>query len=483
MPYADLREFLSRLEAEEELQKIEEEVDWNLEVGAVVRRSCDLKAPAPFFQKIKDYPPGYRIVGASASASARPGGYFTRVALALDMDPQSSAGDLIEEYIRRKKNLIKPVIVNGGPCKEEVHIGKDVNVLEFPACFIHEGDGGRYIGTWHATIVKDPDSDWVNWGCYRLMVSDESHLTGLIIPSQHIGILYQKYLARGEPMEFAIALGTDPAIPLAATSRVPLGISEVDVVGGLRGEPVELTRCETVDLMAPATAEIVLEGEVLPGERRAEGPFGEYTGYRSDPLSRLQPVYHIKAITHRKDPILPLCVTGVPPTDDIAVAITLAGELLDDLRQRGLPVKSVYVPPEGVMGMVVVSTRTPYADIAKRVAHCIWATHASSHTWYVVVVDEDVDATDMGQVIHALVTRCHPVRGIHQVANAPVHALATFPDLQERLLGRGAYALFDCTWPKHWTPEETPVKAAFDVMWPREVQEKVLSRWESYGYK
>ncbi|MDP2661143.1 MAG: UbiD family decarboxylase [Dehalococcoidia bacterium] len=482
MAYADLREFIARLDAEGEIRAIEEEVDWNLELGAIVRRSCDLKAPAPFFQRIKGYPAGYRVIGASAAASSRFGGYYTRVALALGMVPQSSPLEIMEEYIRRKRQLIKPAIVSEGPCKEEVHTGSDVNVLEFPAPFIHAGDGGRYIGTWHAVITKDPDSDWVNWGCYRLMVRNENTLTGLVIPSQHNGILYQKYRTRNQPMEFAIALGIEPVSALVAVSRVPAGVSEVDVVGALRQEPVQLVKAETVDLMVPATAEIVLEGEMLPDDRELEGPFGEYTGYRSHHCSLPQPVYHIKAITHRRDPILPVCVTGVPPTDSIAPALTLAAELLDDLRQRGLPVKSVYIPPASANAMAVVSATVPYAGFAQRVAHSIWATHACSHLWNVVVVDEDVDPTNMDEVVHALSTRCHPDHGIYKVPNSHVHPLAPYLDPQDRPLGKGAYVLFDCTWPKDWRPEEIPVMSSFNVAWPQEIRNKVIEKWTDYGY-
>ncbi|MDP2661900.1 MAG: UbiD family decarboxylase, partial [Dehalococcoidia bacterium] len=254
--------------------------------------------------------------------------------------------------------------------------------------------------------------------------------------------------------------------------------------GGLRGEPLQLVKCETSDLEVPASAEIVIEGEIQPYERRDEGPFGEYTGYRSSHVGSPKPVYQVKAITHRKDPILPVSCMGVPVDDSHAVmSVTGAGEILDDLRSKGLPVKMVALPPQCVDAMAVISTKTPYPYFAKKIAHAVWAHQMGLNLYWVVVVDEDVDATNMNEVLHALVTRCHPDHGVHKVPNAPIYPnLSTFTDPEDRLAGRGAYCLFDATWPKHWRPEDTPVKASFEVSWPKKVQEKVLNRWSKYGY-
>lgn len=481
----DLREYLAKLEAAGELQHIEEEVDWNLEVGAVIRRAYDLRAPAPLFEKIKGYPRGYRIFGASAGFS-RPGREYARIALAMGMNPDASVTDLIEEYIRRKKIPIKPVVISGGPCKDNVLLGDKVDLLKFPAPLLHDGDGGRYIGTWHLVVTRDPDTGWTNWGMYRLMVHDCTSMGGLVIPSAHIGMMYyQKYEARNQPMPFAVAFGGDPVSSLIAGAFVPTGVNEANIVGGLLGEPLQLVKCETVDLEVPATAEIVIEGEVLPYERRIEGPFGEYTGYRSAHVGSPKPVYRVKAITYRNDPILPVSCMGVPVDDGHAImSVTGAGELLDDLRSKGLPVKMVALPPQCVDAMAVVSTKTPYPNFAKKIAHSIWAHRMGLTLYWVVVVDEDVDATNLDEVLHALVTRCHPDRGVYKVPDAPIYPnLSTFTDPEDRLAGRGAYCLFDATWPKHWRPEDTPVKASFDVSWPKEIQEKVLGKWKKYGYK
>ena len=414
MSFRDLREYLDRLEEEGELMRIKEEVDWNLEAGAIIRRAQDLRAPAPLFENIKGYGSGYRLFGAPAGVSNQPNRYFARVAISLGMDPESTASDIIEEYIERKKNPIKPVIVNGGPCKENILMGDEANLLEFPVPLLHEGDGGRYIGTWHIVVTKDPDLDWVNWGMYRLMIHDERSMGCVLVPPQHIGMMYYgKYEPRNRPMEFAVAIGGDPVIPIVGCAMMPPYVNEVDIAGALRGEPVELVKCETVDLHVPASSEIVIEGEIHPYERKDEGPFGEYVGYRAGKKSP-KPVFRVKAITHRNDPILTTSCIGVPVDDTHAtMPLTMGAEVLDELRGKGLPVKAVYIPPDGVSHMIIVSTKVPYENFARKVADTVWSTTPGTYIYYVVVVEDDVDVTDMGEVMHAFTTKCHPYRGIY----------------------------------------------------------------------
>jgi 4-hydroxy-3-polyprenylbenzoate decarboxylase len=323
MVFSDLRAYIDALESEKEVVRIKKEVDWNLELGAIIRRSYDLNAPAPLFENIKGYPKGYSVLGAPIGLSNKPGRSLARLAMSLGFS---------------------------GPCKENIFTGDQVNLLSLPVPFIHEGDGGRYIGTWHLIATKDPDTQWVNWGMYRLMVIDERTMGCLLRPDQHIGFhYYQKYEARGEPMEFAVAIGTEPVSSLVGALRVPTGVNEVEVAGGIRGEPVELVKCETVDLYVPATSEIVIEGVVPPHERRDEGPFGEYTGYLARESSP-KPVFQVTALTYRDNPIQVHSCMGVP-VDDSAVVTTVvrAADILDDLCQKGFPVKSVYLPPEGCL--------------------------------------------------------------------------------------------------------------------------------------
>jgi len=362
-------------------------------------------------------------------------------------------------------------------------LGEDVDVLKFPIPLIHGGDGGRYIGTWHTVITKDPDSSWVNWGMYRLMVHDRNTLGCLFPLQQHIGQMYQKYEAMNLPMPVAVAIGGQPVIPIVSCVQLPPFVNEVEVAGALQGSPIPLVKCETSDLEVPASAEIILEGEVLPHERRMEGPFGEYMGYEAG-KSSLKPILKIHAITHRSDPILPFSNMGMPVHEgQTATALIKGAEIYGELKKLGLPVKGVFCPPYAVGHMVVVSTDVPFVNFARRVAHAVWATKPGLFTYYIVIVDADVDPTNMDEVLHAMTTKCHPVNGIHQVPHNPgFPVLLPFLPQKERLVGDAAGVIFDCTWPKDWPQESIPIKASFENLWPKEVQERVLQNWQSYGF-
>jgi 4-hydroxy-3-polyprenylbenzoate decarboxylase len=391
----------------------------------------------------------------------------------------------MEVYIKRKKNLIKPKIVDSAPCKENIYIGDEADLLSLPAPLIHHGDGGRYLCTWHINISRDPDSNLVNWGMYRAMIHDKNMLTGMVLPRQHMGMHYQKCELRNQPMPFAIAIGTDPVCSLVAGTMIPYGISEVEAAGGLRGEPVELVKCETVDLYVPATAEIVIEGEIPPYERLPEGPFGEFTGYRSDARTD-RPIYKVKAITHRNNPILTMSCTGVPVDDDhILHSMTYGAEILDELRQKGVPVVGLRCYAECSQQLVAVSIRkTGVGNMAYWVSNIVHANSAGRALPYLIIVDEDVDPGNIFQVMHALATKCHPIRGIHQHNAATGHNLQPFLNLHERRYGLSAAITFDCTWPIDWDPEiEVPKRSSFDTIYPKEVQEYVLSNWANYGFK
>lgn len=477
MPYKDVREFISRLEKEGEAIRIEEEVDWNLEAGAMLRRSNEEGLPAPFFQKIKDYPKGYRLFGGGAAN-------FKRLAIALDANPKIPPKELIEELLRRKSRRIKPVIVKDAPCKENVYVGDKADVLKLPVPMVHEGDGGRYVGTWHLSVCKDIENEWVNWGMYRHMVHDGKTigvLQGTV--RSHLGQILEHYESRGKTMEVAIVIGAEPVSAICAASSIAYGTTEAEVAGGLRGAPIELVKCETVDLEVPATAEIVIEGVMNPGERRDEGPFGEFTGYVGAPRAP-RPVIHITAITHRNEPILTMSCMGIAVDDNCVIALTKSAAMLEELRAKGLPVTGVNIFPESGYLCAVVATRNLYGGVAGDIAHAIWGMGAAGghETPYIIVVEDDVDPFNLSQVFHALVTKCHPFRGIHRLDRAAELSLIPWLSRQEQLSGMGAKIYFDCTWPVEWSRADVPRRSSFKTIYPPEIQEKVVDRWRQYGY-
>ena len=477
MPYADLREYVHRLEEKGELKRIKAEVDWNLELGGIMRKANDLKQPALLFENIKGYSLDYTIL-ANMIGAAKPH-VFGRVCLALELPVDTPPLEIIAELEKRFTNPIKPVLVDTGPCKENIIKGEAVDVLKFPAPFFRELDGGRFIGTWHTDITRDPDSGWINWGMYRHMVHDGQSIAWLANPGQHgPGIYYRKHEPRGEAMPMAIAIGTDPTISLASMSLVGSYVNEADIAGGIRGKPVELVRCETIDLEVPATAEIVLEGEVLPQERRPEGPFGEYTGYFASEKAP-RPVFRVKCITHRNKPILTVSAPGKPFDDTTFVYSLCASAALSlDLRQRGFPFKSLYLTPS--MMAVIISASETYPGFVHTLSSAIWGTKSGVYRPIIIVVGEDIDVTNMDEVMWALTTRMHPVRDIHVKSRAPSHALFPFLSPEERANLTGAAVCFDATFPHEWK-NAAPRIADFDHSWSKEVQALVLSRWKEYG--
>ncbi len=284
-------------------------------------------------------------------------------------------------------------------------------------------------------------------------------------------------------MEFAVAIGTEPITALVGGAGVPAGVSEADIIGGIRGEPLDVIKCETVDLEVPATSEIVIEGIVNPNERKMEGPFGEYGGYRSIP-SLPRPVYTVKAVTYRNDPILTVSNMGTPVDDaDIIQGTTMAAEVFMTLKKMGFPVTGVYTPPECCCSTVVVSTKVPYANIASRIAGGVWASAVGHFIVKIIIVDDDVDPTNMREVLHAWSTKCHPIRGTTVIPQAVMTPAYPYLSPEEVKYNQGVNVYYDCTFPRRWPKEHIAVRSSFKDIYPEEIQEKVLARWTTYGFK
>jgi 4-hydroxy-3-polyprenylbenzoate decarboxylase len=477
MQFRDMREFITKLQETGDIVSVKEEVDWELEVGAISRRAYELSGPAILFEKIKDYPSGYRIFNGSL-------GTFRRVAIAFGLDPETPVRELYREYEKRKGNRISPKIVDRGPCKENILKGKDVDINRFPTPYVHEGDGGRYIGTWDLVVSIDPDTKWQNWGMYRFMIHNERHIVGFPRLHSHLGlVLHQKYMPRKQPMHIALVLGADPVSHLIASASIPKGVNEAEVSGAVNKQVVELIKCETSDLLVPAHAEIVIEGEVLSDVTALEGPFGEYPGYRTEGV-RMGVLTRINAITFRNDPILTMISLGIPPDDNsVATPITSAVAVKERLKSSGIPVTDVYTPPEAVLHTVIVGVKTGGRAIVEQILDALTTRRAD---WSkVIVVDQDVDVFDMGQVIHAFSTKCHPKRGIvvKEVEKGRGNPLTPCLTPEERRAYMGPVVAFDCTWPPEW-PKEThvPIKTSFNDIYPEEIKQRVLTKWKDYGF-
>lgn len=453
------------------------EVDWDMEMGAVVRRTCEKQGPAVYFKKIKDYP-DFEATGAPIST-------YRRLAVSLGMDPGSSIPDIAAEYLKRTADegkAVPPKVVENAPCQEIVLEGDDANLFHLPAPMVHGGDGGRYIGTWHFVVAKDLDTPTINWGMYRQMVFDSKTMVGPVLAFSDMGkMFYNKYVPKNLPMPFATVINPDPLSAIA--SCAPAGIPEDEFTSLLMGEPVEVVKCKTCDLYVPAHAEIIIEGVILPNLTIEEAPFGEYTGYRTSPRDK-RTVYRVNAITMRKKPIMGISNMGVP-TDEgqLLRSFSLSLEMEKMLREQGIPVTGVYMLPESTHHLVVVGVKTAYANIATQVGQLIFGSKLGPWFHMLVVVDDKTDIYDKDELIHALSTKCHPVNGIRVEKFGVGTPLNPFATPAERRLGSAGKVVFDCTFPLDWPTSDIPIKVSFDNVYPKDIQEKVLKNWTGYGFK
>jgi 4-hydroxy-3-polyprenylbenzoate decarboxylase len=316
------------------------------------------------------------------------------------------------------------------------------------------------------------------------MIHDRRSIGILLLPWQHIGVHYQKYEERNEPMPFAIAIAPDPLSLLCGYIAIPHQVDEMSVAGGLRKKPLEVVKCESNDLLVPAGTEIVVEGIVPPGLRASEGPFGEYTGYRASPRDE-RPIGVIKAVTWRNDPIFYFCNPGLPVGEqDTTWCVAGAAIVKEALQKLGIPVQEVNLPPEANCQLVVVTTKTPMMRMAHRIASGVFGIPAiAGYAYKLMVCNDDIDPFNISQVFHALISKCHPDRGQFTYYH-PNSSLCPYGDLTERFKLTAPQGVYDCTWPVDWPIyEAVPPKSSFTTLFPAEVQENVIKKWSSYGFK
>ncbi len=402
----DLREWLEKVDQMGELQKVEG-ADWNIEIGniaEVYQRKMGL--PALLFDNIKGYPKGYRVLANSCTS-------ISRIAYSFGLPRETSALDLIKWWKGKIKKLdrIPPKVVKDGPILENVQKGEDIDILSLPVPRWNSQDGGRYIGTGCCVILKDPDSDWVNFGAYRNEVFNKKDIASVqISPGRHGDIIMRKYLQRGEKCPIAISCGHDVLFYMISGIEIPCSISEFDICGGLAGEPVEVIEGPETGLPIPASAEIVIEGEINPGELIDEGPFCEWDGY-SSPV-RKKPIIHIKSILHRNDPIILGVMPTKPPNDNVYYSSFLRCAMIwDELESAGVPgVQGVGAPDAGGGRLVlVVSIKQMYGGHSRQAGLIASQCHAGAYSnRLVIVVDEDIDLYDINDVLWAICTRCDP---------------------------------------------------------------------------
>jgi 4-hydroxy-3-polyprenylbenzoate decarboxylase len=464
MAYADLRAFIAALEKVGELKRVTAEVDPNLEITEIADRAVKANGPALLFENPKNHNIPVLI---NSFAGMR------KMELALEVDSIDSIAGRIAEYLEMKtpqglmgklKMLPKlaemgsffPREVSGGPVKEVIK--KDnFSLYDYPVLKCWPQDGGPFI-TLPLVFSKNPVTGKRNVGVYRLQVYDERS-TGMHWQTHKQGAEhYRRRLAAGKEdrMEVAVAIGSDPATMFSGILPLPPDLDEMLFAGFLRSKPVELVKCETVDLEVPANAEIVLEGYVKLGELRTEGPFGDHTGFYS--LEDQFPVFHVTCITQRKNPIYATTIVGPPPMEDYYMGKTIERIFLPLMRLQLPEVVDMCMPAEGIFhNLMLVSIRKSYPLQARKVMSAVWGLGQAMFTKCIVVVDHDVNVQDLSEVAWKALNNIDPERDI-QFVMGPIDQL----DHSSRMPNYGSKMGIDAT--RKW-PEE-----GFTRPWPDVIQ-------------
>lgn len=486
MAFKDLREFIALLEAEGELKRITVPVDPVLEITEICDRTLRAGGPALLFENPK---------GSTIPLLGNLFGNTRRIALAMGQQdieglrdvgklmaflkeptPPKGWRDIWENLPTWKKVLnIAPNVRKNAPCQEVVIDEADVDLSMLPVQTCWPGDAGPLV-TWPLVITRGPEKDRQNLGIYRMQLIGKNRLIMRWLSHRGGALDFRDWQLKhpGEAFPVSIAIGADPATILATVTPVPDTLSEYAFAGLLRGSKTEVVQCLTNNLQVPASAEFVLEGVIEPDDMADEGPFGDHTGYYNEVDSF--PVFTVKKITHRKDPIYHSTYTGRPPDEPAMLGVAL-NEVFVPLLQKQYPeIIDFYLPPEGCSyRLAVVSIRKQYAGHAKRVMMGVWSfLRQFMYTKFVIVVDEDVNIRDWNDVIWAITTRMDPTRDTVLIDNTPIDYL----DFASPVSGLGSKMGMDAT--NKW-PGETDREWGTPITMDADVKQRVDELWDQLG--
>ncbi len=486
MIYQDLREFITELENRGELKRITTEVDANLEITEICRRTLDKQGPALLFENVK---------GSSIPVLANLFGTTDRVASAMGQEdlvalrelgkllaelkqpePPKGLKDAIGKIPTLKKVLNMPVkTVKKGLCQEIVIEGDEVDLSKLPIQTCWPGDVAPLV-TWGLTITKGPLKKRQNLGIYRQQVIGKNKLIMRWLSHRGGALDFKDWCEKnpGEPYPVAVAIGADPATTLAAVTPIPDSLSEYAFAGLLRGKKTRVCQCIGSDLQVPENAEIILEGYLYPDEMADEGPYGDHTGYYNE-VERF-PVFTVERITHRKDPIYHSTYTGKPIDEPAVLGVALNEVFVPLLQQQYPEITDFYLPPEACSyRMAVVSIKKQYPGHAKRVMMGVWSfLRQFMYTKFVIIVDDDIDVKDWKEVIWAMTTRVDPTRDTTLIDNTPIDYL----DFASPVSGLGSKMGIDAT---NKLPGETDREWGTPIVMNDEVVQKIDGIWKDLG--
>jgi UbiD family decarboxylase len=487
----DLREYVAILAEHGDLVEIDHPVDWNLEIGAIIRRVNETGAPAPLFTNITDSQPGFRVLGSPAGVSAQRGRELIRAAVSVGLPVDICGTDIVEALsYAAEVEPIAPRIVESAPFHANVLLGDDVDLLALPSPLIHDGDGGRFINSYGTIVAPHPDGKWTNWSISRIMLLDKTTMSGIFNPIQHLGAIYQEWKKRGENMPFALSMGQDPVVAYFSGMPLPDDVSEAHVIGGYLREPIDVVKAHTVDLYVPASSEIVIEGYVSFDEVADEGPMSEYPGYLLPAARSAKPVYHVTAMSYRDNAILPVASAGFPPEEDHTVwGLGIAAIVLSDLRRHDFPVTRCYLPFLGANHLLVITVPPNWRvlsgvksrhEFARSIATHAMASKAGKIAPRILVVEDDVDPTSEGEVLWAILTRVHPSEDVIVAGNDIAVPLIVYLKQNEKAAMLSAKAILVGLYRDEFTDHDRPIKADFAHNFTAELQQKVIDNWTTH---
>jgi len=475
MKYRDLRDFIAQLEKQGELKRIKQEVDPVLEMTVICDRVLKQGGPALLFENPKGSniavlgnlfgTPKRVAMGMGAKDVSELRGIGELLAYLKEPEPPKGMKDALEKFPVFKQVLnMAPKIVSSAPCQEVIRVGDEVDLSVYPIQTCWPEDAAPLI-TWPLVITKGPNKDRQNLGIYRQQVIGKNKVIMRWLAHRGGALDFKEWQQAhpGQPFPVAVALGADPATILASVTPVPDSLSEYAFAGLLRGSKTEVVKCLSNDLQVPASAEIVLEGFIYPGETAPEGPYGDHTGYYNE-VDEF-PVFTIERITQRQVPIYHSTYTGRPPDEPAILGVALNEVFVPILQKQFPEIVDFYLPPEGCSyRMAVISMKKQYAGHAKRVMLGIWSyLRQFMYTKFVIVVDDDVDVRNWQDVIWAITTRMDPARDLTILENTPIDYL----DFASPVSGLGSKVGFDATnkWPGETSREwGRPIVMSEDVI-------------------
>lgn len=432
--------------------KLVEGADTDLEIGAISEVSgLGHEPPALLFDKIKGYPKGFRVLTNMFQTQRR-------TAMALGLSDTLRGPGLVNSIRRWMENYepLPPKTVSSGLVTDNVMEGGEIDVFRFPAPKLHKGDGGRYIGTQDAVITRDPEGGWVNLGTARVQLQEPAIVSIYISPGKQTRLIAERYWERRQSCPVAIVCGIEPVLFAAASLGLPWGVSEYDFAGHIHGNPVEVISGQYTGLPIPAGSEVVLEGDMPPPDvdSRPEGPFGEWTGYYASG-TRPAPVVHVKRVYFRKEPII--TVVGdfkIYPLDSYLSILFRSAEIWNELEQCGVTdVKGVWLLESGMRFLLVIAIHQRYGGHARQAAHLALGAREGGYLGrFVIVVDDDIDPSNMADVLWAMATRCDPETSIEIVRgcwSSPIDPRIP-PDRRKQGDFTNSRAVIDACRPFHW---------------------------------